>query len=60
MVFKRKIPSDIYDCATPLFAEPPGNFGGRDGLMASQRGKTIHVERKAVREAFILCYLYSL
>lgn len=58
---KRKIPSDIYDCATPLFAEPPGNLAAVTEYRWPPNGqKTPMSKKEAVRESFILCYLYSL
>jgi hypothetical protein len=58
---KRKIPSDIYDCATPLFAEPPGNLAAVTDYRWPPKGKKTPMSKKeAVRETFILCYLYSI
>jgi hypothetical protein len=58
---KRKIPSDIYDCAAPLFAEPPDNLAVATNYRWPPGGKKTEMSaQEAVRESFILCFLYSL
>jgi hypothetical protein len=58
---KRKIPSDIYDCETPLFEEPPSDLGVLyDYKWAWNGRKQMVTPTEANREAFLLCFLFRL
>jgi hypothetical protein len=58
---KRKIPSDIYDCDTPLFAEPPDDLAMTTHYRWPPGGhKQDMTVQETVRESFMICYIYSL
>lgn len=58
---KRRIPSDIYDCETPLFAEPPLDLATTYDFKEMPHGdhKSITKE-ESNRLSFMICYLYGL
>lgn len=58
---KRAMPSDVYDCETPLFAEPPADLATAFDYKWPPKGHKQNMSPKeAVRESFLLCYLYRL
>lgn len=57
---KRKIPSDIYDCDTPLFAEPPPDLAVKYDYKHAPGGKRFALsQQEAVRQSFMLCTIYA-
>ncbi|CAB9500682.1 expressed unknown protein [Seminavis robusta] len=56
---KRKIPHDVYDCANPLFEEPPDNVATMFDYKwpPNAKEKTDLTPQMAKREAFMLCHL---
>jgi hypothetical protein len=57
---KRRIPSDIYDCDTPLFEEPPDNLAVQFDYKKPPKGKRTQLSiSEAKREAFAICYAYG-
>lgn len=58
---KRRIPSDIYDCDAPLFAEPPLDLATLYDFKEMPHGehKTLSAH-ESNRNSFMLCYLYGL
>lgn len=58
---KRKIPSDIYECETPLFVEPPADLAtAYDYVWAPNGHKKEMTPKEINREAFMICYLYAI
>jgi len=58
---KRKIPSDIYDCETPLWDEPPMDLAVHYDFKEPPNGvKTPFKPKMAARNAFMICYLYRI
>jgi hypothetical protein len=58
---KRRMPSDIYECATPLFAEPPANLATLYDYKWPPNGqKTPLSPVELHRNAYMLCYVYAL
>ncbi|KAL7579908.1 hypothetical protein ACA910_004913 [Epithemia clementina (nom. ined.)] len=59
---KRAIPADsLYDCDTPLYAEPPDDVAALDFKILPPNFERKDVkEQDAKRMAFMLCYLYRL
>ena len=58
---KRRIPSDIYDCSAPLFAEPPSDLATLYDYREMPHGDRKPMSPKeSNRYSFMICYLYSL
>jgi hypothetical protein len=58
---KRKLPMDMYDCQTPLFAEPPSDLAAAYDYRHAPGGHKIQVSTtEAKRHAFALCSVYGL
>ena len=58
---KRRIPSDIYDCDAPLFAEPPADLATMYDYREMPHGERKSMtEKESNRYSFMLCYLYGL
>lgn len=58
---KRRIPSDIYDCDAPLFAEPPADLATLYDFREMPHGEHKPMtETESNRFSFLLCYLYGL
>ncbi|GKY98591.1 hypothetical protein MPSEU_000815800 [Mayamaea pseudoterrestris] len=58
---KRRMPSDIYNCETPLFADPPANLATLYDFKWPPNGKkTPQSKIESHRNAYMLCYLYGL
>ena len=58
---KRRIPSDIYDCDAPLFAEPPSDLATLYDFIEMPHGEHKPMtETESNRFSFMLCYLYAL
>jgi hypothetical protein len=58
---KRRMPSDIYECETPLFAEPPSDLATLYDYKWPPNGKkTPQTPLESHRNTYMLCYIYSL
>jgi len=58
---KRRVPSDIYDCETPLFAEPPDDLAIRYDYKHAPGGQRFDLTVTEVkRHSFALCFVYAL
>jgi peptidyl serine alpha-galactosyltransferase len=58
---KRRIPGDIYDCGVRLFKEPPHDLATKYDFQWAPSGKKQPISPKvAVRESFMVCYLFSI
>jgi peptidyl serine alpha-galactosyltransferase len=58
---KRAIPSDIYDCETDLFQEPPENVASLYNYKHMPNGKKVDLTPSEVkRETFMLCAIYGI
>ena len=58
---KRRVPSDIYDCETPLFAEPPDDLTIRYDYKHAPGGQRFDLTVTEVkRHSFALCFVYAL
>jgi len=59
---KRKIPTDIYECETPLFEEPPGNVATLYDFKKppNAKARTQLSPKVANQQAFMVCFLTSL
>jgi len=57
---KRAIPGDVYECATPLWAEPPDDLATKYDWKQPPRGTRKDISQdQAVRETFMICFLYT-
>lgn len=59
---KRKIPTNIFECETPLFEEPPGNLATLYDFKKppNAKEKTPLTPKVANQQAFMVCFLTSL
>lgn len=58
---KRRVPSDVYDCASPLFQDPPLNLATAYNYAQFPLGKRKDMSPvEAVRTSFMLCYLHAI
>ena len=58
---KRRVPSDIYDCETPLFAEPPDDLAIQYHYKHAPGGQRFALTVTEVkRHSFALCFVYAL